>query len=422
MDWSPQQSAALIACSHWLRDPSQQVFYLAGFAGTGKTTLAKYLVAMEVPGSWQFAAYTGKASYVLRQKGCEGATTIHRLVYRPAGESKHHEIELIEYKIRVLRGKELLAAEDKKQLDLLLSLLKDLKKENQPRFALWANSPLADAHIVGVVIDEVSMVDAQVGKDLESFGKKILVLGDPAQLPPVGAGGYYTKREPDVMLTEVHRHAAHSGILQLATHIREGNPARTFDFGTFSDLAPVMRSDVDRNADLRKLLGQTVVRADQVLCGLNKTRHEMNVRHRELINQKSPGPLPKDRLVCLRNDHPMGLFNGSQWVVKESNCDFDGMTANMVIQSEDNVEDVKEVETWLHHMMGQGPELNTVGVHARRDLCEFDWSYALTVHKSQGSQWNSVVLFDQSRAFRGDAAKWLYTGVTRAAKHLTIVI
>jgi exodeoxyribonuclease-5 len=52
---------------------------------------------------------------------------------------------------------------------------------------------------------------------------------------------------------------------------------------------------------------------------------------------------------------------------------------------------------------------------------EFDYGYALTAHKSQGSQWNNVVLYDESWCFREDWKKWLYTGITRAAIKITIV-
>ena len=57
----------------------------------------------------------------------------------------------------------------------------------------------------------------------------------------------------------------------------------------------------------------------------------------------------------------------------------------------------------------------------RRESDEFDYGYALTVHKAQGSQWDDVLLFDESYAFREHRARWLYTGLTRAAKRLTIV-
>lgn len=58
----------------------------------------------------------------------------------------------------------------------------------------------------------------------------------------------------------------------------------------------------------------------------------------------------------------------------------------------------------------------------RKPYDEFDYGYVLTVHKSQGSQWDDVVLFDESFAFQDSRARWLYTGITRAAKKLSIVI
>jgi exodeoxyribonuclease-5 len=52
---------------------------------------------------------------------------------------------------------------------------------------------------------------------------------------------------------------------------------------------------------------------------------------------------------------------------------------------------------------------------------EFDYAYALTVHKAQGSQWDDVLLFDQSHVFRKNRYRWFYTAITRAAKTITIV-
>ena len=75
-----------------------------------------------------------------------------------------------------------------------------------PSFELWDDAPASKAELI--VIDECSMVDAELGRDLMSFGVPLLVLGDPAQLPPIQGGGFFTEAEPDAMLTEVHRQAA----------------------------------------------------------------------------------------------------------------------------------------------------------------------------------------------------------------------
>lgn len=421
MNFSPQQEACLDKTGRWMRSPGgPQVRKIFGPAGTGKTTLAKHLAA-QANKRWLFASYTGKAAHVLRQKGCEGASTIHSLIYRPNGESKAAELLIIEQKLNAIifdpkrpEGVEM-TDEEKREVERLQTARTNLLIDNQPRFALWDLSPLAEPDVGGIIVDEVSMVDEYLARDLESFGKKILVLGDPAQLPPVGAGGYYTNSEPDDMLTEVHRQARESGILQLATIIREGGRPAVGEYG--SDCIVTRRHDVER-----EWIAASILKADQVLCGLNKSRNAMNRRHRELLGRDTPEPVEKDRLVCLKNYRQLGLFNGSQWTVVRAQSDVGSMTSDIVMTSDDAVVDAPQAfPCWMHHMLGRAAELDQMG-QDRRDQCEFDWSYALTVHKAQGSQWPSVVVFDESSAFRTDRSRWLYTAITRAAKKLTLFV
>src|ERR1700680_1426394 len=85
-DFTSHQNAALRIVADWLKEmPSardaRKVFRLFGYAGTGKTTLARH-IAESVDGKVHFAAFTGKAALVMRSKGCAGATTIHSLIYR----------------------------------------------------------------------------------------------------------------------------------------------------------------------------------------------------------------------------------------------------------------------------------------------------------------------------------------------------
>src|SRR5262249_45869485 len=84
--FSPHQDTALKAVATWLkakpgRRATPQIFRLFGYAGTGKTTLAKH-VAQAVDGKVLYAAFTGKAAQVMRNKGCTGASTIHSLIYK----------------------------------------------------------------------------------------------------------------------------------------------------------------------------------------------------------------------------------------------------------------------------------------------------------------------------------------------------
>jgi exodeoxyribonuclease-5 len=260
MSWSPQQDAALKAVADWLRRGDRPVFRLFGYAGTGKTTLAKH-IAEGVDGEVVFGAYTGKAALVLRSRGCTDASTIHSLIYR----SREGD-------------------------------------ENGPQFVLNRSSSAAKADLI--IIDECSMVDEELGRDLLSFGRPVLVLGDPAQLPPVKGGGFFTEAEPDVMLTEVHRQAQDNPIVHLSMQVREGG---RLEPGIFGESRIIRRREIDAT---------TVMGAGQVLVGLNKTRRLYNGRIRELLGFRDPMPAAGEKLVCLRNDKTKGLLNGGTWTIQ----------------------------------------------------------------------------------------------------------
>ena len=378
--FTPHQDAALKAVSAWLSDApgendSRQVFRLFGYAGTGKTTLAQ-TIAEGVDGDVKFAAFTGKAASVMRAKGCRGASTIHSLIYR-ARESG----------------------------------------EEVPSFDLWDEAPASKASLI--IIDECSMVDAELGRDLLSFGVPVLVLGDPAQLPPVqtgaNAGGFFTEAEPDAMLTEVHRQAQDDPIVRLSMRVREGERLEPGDYG---ETQVVRRHALDP---------ARVINADQVLVGRNATRRSYNMRMRQHRGFEGELPGAGDKLVCLRNNRKKGLFNGGLWTVKErTGAKRAGKTApksgilgmRLLPDDESGLRGVK---------VSVRRECFTGGIEQmewdkRHPYDEFDYGYVLTVHKAQGSQWDDVVLFDESYAFKDSRERWLYTGITRAAKRLTVVV
>ncbi|MFG1304203.1 AAA family ATPase [Xanthobacter autotrophicus] len=363
MSWSPQQERALKAVAVWLKDPhAPQVFYLAGFAGTGKTTLAKEM-ASSVSGLVLFGAFTGKAALVLQNKGCIGASTIHSMIYQPRR-----------------------------------------RKGGVTEWILDPDGPVKEAALV--VIDEVSMVGRDLGEDLLSYGKKVLVLGDPAQLPPVNGEGYFTARRPDVMLTEVHRQAQDNPIIRMSMDVREG---RGLAFGQYGSSKVIPTSRVDRDE---------VLASDQVLVGINKSRRLYNDRIRSLRGFKGTAPMVGERLVCLRNKRQKGLLNGGLWTVIDL-IEVDPDFIKMVVDPADAgaVKQPTEVQVHPYFFTGRDKELSVADL---KHSDQFDFGYALTVHKSQGSQWNNVYLFDESGAFRSDHTKWLYTGVTRAAEAVTI--
>lgn len=380
-----------------------------GYAGTGKTTLAKYL-AEGVKGTVIFAAFTGKAAYVLQSKGCEGATTIHSLIYHSRDKGKAHLLEM-EKQLQILldelatNGASPVDQDNHPRVQDLRKMINS-ERENvkQPFFVLNLDSEIRNADLV--IIDECSMVDARMGEDLLSFGTKVLVLGDPAQLPPVGGAGYFTENvTPNIMLEEIHRQAEESPIIRMATQVRQEQPLTLGEFGNEC-----------RVLDGEKIAPEVALSFDQILVGRNKTRFTSNKRIRALKGYDDPYPVTGDRLVCLRNNHDAGLLNGAIFSVSNTNGIMDRKVIIDIVP--ENGEFAQEVMAHEHYFLGQGDDLSWF---ERKEAQEFDYGYALTVHKAQGSQWNSVLLFDESYCFRKDRWRWLYTGITRAAERLTVV-
>ena len=409
MKWGPEQDAALQAVADWMQS-DQQVFRLFGYAGTGKTTLAKHF-AEGIEGQVLFGAYTGKAAHVLKQKGCVGARTIHSMIYRNKEHARSHikemELQLAELmaELRAEGGTDESIAGHSNVRRLRTLLEEERTKLARPMFSLNPDSDVKRAKLV--VIDECSMVDGSMGQDLLSFGTKVLVLGDPAQLPPVGGAGFFTEGvRPDVMLTDIHRQAKDSPIIAMATRVREG---RALELGTYGSSTVIDRSDVRQD---------DVMNAGQVLVGRNATRHASNRKLRALLGFQEEGqPEPEDKLVCLRNNNDLGLLNGSLWRVEEVGH-VGANTCHMTISADDGSGPEQELEAHMHYFQGRADKL---GWWEKKDAQEFDYGYALTCHKAQGSQWDQVMVFDESWVFRQDKHRWLYTAITRAAERVTVV-
>lgn len=364
----------MTAVAGWLKRGDSPLFRLFGYAGTGKTTLARHF-AEGVDGAVQFAAFTGKAAQVMRAKGASNAKTIHSLIYRPRGEEEVQD---------EVTGKTGMA----------------------PTFALNRQSDIAKAGLI--IVDECSMVGEELGRDLLSFGVPVLVLGDPGQLPPISGGGFFTDAEPDFLLTEIHRQAAENPIVRMAMDVREGRQLVNGDYGTAQIIAKT------------ELTTEMVTDADQVLVGINRTRRRYNQRLRQLAGFEGPYPLAGDKLVCLRNDPAKGLLNGSLWKVMTASKQTSKPGINLLVSPDDGDTDRGVAKIKLLKAAFDDPDTD-VGWQLKRRFDDFDFGYALTVHKAQGSQWDNVMLFDESFAFRDMRDRWLYTAITRAAERLTIV-
>lgn len=396
-NWNPQQQAALSAVGQWLKDPTSQVFRLFGYAGTGKTTLARHLAA-QLDGHVLFGAFTGKAAAVLRERGCYGATTLHSMLYHVRDQDKTKLFEL----------KDILDKTPENHPDYAENLAlyeEERRRVRRPLFMLNPDGVIKDAALL--ILDECSMVDAALGKDVLSYGKKVLVLGDPAQLPPVAGGGFFTNAKPDILLTEIHRQAADNPIIRWATMVRNGETLPYMDAG----LAKKFKKDRVDAAWWQKNAGQ-------ILCGKNDTRTRLNANVRKLLGYTEPYPRLGERLVCLKNNHKLGLLNGEIWLACGKPIAVDPEWPN-------------ELTQWAKPESGNGDTLKLTmdaGIFrgeepSSRTLEHFDYGYCLTVHKSQGSQWDTVTLYDDGFGKRDPEVRkrWLYTAITRAQRQLHIV-
>ena len=367
--FSPEQDAALKAVADWLKDKPGRgrvplIFRLFGYAGTGKTTLAKH-IAEGVDGKVLFAAFTGKAAMVMRTKGCQGASTIHSLIYRP-----------IEFGAQT------------------------------PSFELFDDAPASKAKLI--VIDECSMVDAELGRDLKSFGVPLLVLGDPAQLPPIQGGGFFTDAPPDAMLTEVHRQAQDDPIIRLSMDIRAGNRL----------LPGHLRRDA--GGDARR--PRPAARARRRPGAGRPQRHPPRLQHapaRSGAASRASCRSPATSWSACATTGARACSTAGSGLIKERPRPR-RQILTMHLKPDDGAGDrVVKVSVRPECFTGAIEELPW---QQRKKYDEFDFGYVLTVHKAQGSQWDDVVLFDESFAFPDSRDRWLYTGVTRAAKRLTVVV
>lgn len=417
-----QQADAVDAVVRWYTTPgAPQVFRFFGYAGTGKTTLAQHIVGLLNLRNVKYAAFSGKAAHVLRQKGCDGAQTIHSLVYAPVPTSRA-ELDRL--------NKLLAETEDELLADAIRAMIRvEEQKLDRPLFQLQEESDLEAADLL--VLDEASMVSDTVMKDLLAFGVPVLALGDPAQLPPVAGAGGLIDGKPDVLLTELHRSAADSPVTRIATASRNAAP-NDWNLGVYGP-----DGDSGRRTDIR---AEHLLAFDQVLVGTNACRWNLIARMRAQLGRSGERPEPGDRIMALVNSPDAGVLNGMQFVVLQVEDSPDhSEKLELIVQDEEGGE--RDLLVWKTGFRGLAGEKDAKR-HGRSRTAVVTYAHAITVHKSQGSQWDRVLVVDESRTFRGmtykqmvatrghevasleahlAARRWLYTAVTRAAQQVVLV-
>ncbi|MET3791795.1 ATP-dependent DNA helicase [Aquamicrobium terrae] len=436
-DFTPSaaQAAAIAAIRDWFetRSEQQQVFRLFGYAGSGKSTVLKFALdelglsphrsARDgncLPGVVT-ATFTGKAALVLTRKGTP-ARTIHSLIYSVI-EATEEEIETAAKKVqdaetvaRRLTGFAHTTAEA--TIEAMRQALSAMK---HPRFALNPQSDAADAKLI--VLDEVSMVGEEMARDLMSFGKPILVLGDPGQLPPIKGEGAFTRDAPDVMLTEIHRQAAESAIIRLATMARMGEPIGFGSYDTY--VAKLRKGDISPEQALR---------GGQLICGLNATRLQINNAMRAAAGFGGTY-LPTgaaEKIICLKNDSALGLING-MFLTLEDIVDEGTLYFSAVVHDEngrrvaphDSDGGPGRLRIYKGHFedhVAYDARRHDRDYKEKRKLTEATFGWAITAHKAQGSQWENVIVWDDGLGRSDlDRRRWLYTAITRAERGLVLL-
>ncbi|MFT4626186.1 MAG: exodeoxyribonuclease V alpha subunit [Myxococcota bacterium] len=350
------------------------VCVITGGPGTGKTTLVRVLlrVLRERGEEWSLASPTGRAARRLEEATGQPALTIHRLLeYRP-GEGG------------------------------------------------FQRNPTNPLELEGLVVDEASMVDLELLSALldalpwPGVRVPLVLVGDADQLPSVGAGQVLrdliaSGAVPVVRLETIHRQAQESGIIRAAAEIHAGRVPVSGERAGFTDMFLLARDGSDRVRDTvltvvsERLPGLGFDRDQiQVLTPTRKgpvgTR-ALNTMLQAHLNPDGAG-LRKgeveiregDRVICTRNRYDLEVFNGDTGRVEQVHA------RGLRVRFDGRVVD------W-----------------PRDDLGLLDLAYAITVHKSQGSEYPAVVVvLDRAHGIML-RRNLFYTAVTRARRFVCVV-
>ena len=367
----------------WFKSSKYQYITLGGYAGTGKTTLlgylSNYIHKEDKKIKIAFCSYTGKATRVLNRKLSESKAlnsidfvgTIHRLIYRALTDDKDNIIG-------------------------------------------WEKIPEEDFKYDLIVVDEASMVTEEIWKDLLSFDRPILAVGDHGQLAPINST-FNLMAKPDQTLEEIYRQEANNPIIKVSEIARKYGSVPFEEFSR--SVKKLSKMDIETQDTVRDIF-DTYNDDTMVLCGYNKTRINLNKAIRAL-HFDTPNPQVGDRVICLKNNRMVDIFNGMTGTIldltREGIKELEYYNAEIALDFED-------MPFWGKISIEQ---FNSDLLTEKRldDLNYFDFGYALTVHKAQGSQAKRVVLFEERFPKMDDDTfrRWLYTAITRAEEELYII-
>lgn len=383
IELSEKQKGVMDSILQWYKEHSQQYITFGGYAGTGKTTLlgdiGQFLHTENKKIKIAYCSYTGKAARVLQRKLREAGSlnpsdyigTIHGLIYKAICDDRDNIIG-------------------------------------------WEKKSSDEFNYNLIIVDEASMVTSQIWDDLLSFGIPILATGDHGQLPPI-EGSFNLMSNPMLKLEEIFRQERDNPIIKVS------EIARRYGQIPFMNFSDTVRKISKKDEDTQEFFSDKLTSFDDqtmVLVGYNRTRVDLNKGIRQLLEFESPTPMYGDRVICLKNNPSMGIFNG--------------MTGTILYISKNDVGHFYDTEISLDGeadifsgpiSVDQFGRQDTLTQYRSEDMNLFDFGYALTVHKAQGSQAKRVVVFEERfpRMTDDNWRRWLYTAVTRAEEELYII-
>lgn len=399
-----EQANAIQYCLDYINnkifDNGKGYIFISGQAGVGKSEIQKFILSNFKPNEFELAAYTAKAARVMEDKSGYHASTIHKLMYKPVYDEDGDIIDWIYDRDR-------------------------LKKRKDLKF---------------ILIDECSMMTQRQLNDLKSSGKKIIVFGDYYQLPPINAPQIFSKQNADIILSKIHRQAEGNPLIQHLSNLRKGID---IPYGNIENkLIKVNNVAEYFNNDVKRFLDY-----DQIICGTNATRTMMNKMIREIKGIHSQLPVKDERLICLKNNQSLGIANGDQMIAMEDSYYYDDEKGLFCLHTDLNdkinankkrknkkyrnsfvmISDLYDEKprkriSWYEQMMNRryndekGKDLIMY-----KHYVETDFAYAISCHKSQGSEWKNILIIDESDIFSDIKYRWLYTAVSRGKESVTIV-
>jgi exodeoxyribonuclease-5 len=377
-----QQEAALKAIDWYFQGEffKKQTFVLGGIGGSGKTSMILQLITILGLSNYNvlFAAFTGKAVSILRQKGLT-ANTIHKTFY-------------------------------------------NIRKGSKGQFFFTLKSSLP-GFIKLIVIDEFSMINDKMIQDILSFGIPVIFTGDPYQLPPVIGKNTIMEDEKnfDYILTKVMRQNTESALFKLTMDIRNG---KDLDFGIYGNCRVCHLKDIE-----------DILKYDMILCWKNSTRRRFNRAVRQKLNFTSVYPQKNEKLICMKTNYfyqmdfediPIFPVNGLIFVSLNTykNKTVDSFSLRYkpeYIQSNKYYFDTKCDKICFDNYLNDIDKDPILIDDMDLENVLLDFAYCCTTHRAQGSEWNKVLLIDEFRGPSNVYSKWIYTAASRSREYIDIV-